>query len=67
MTQELERQFRRALDAVVEFAAVGGIDGDVIAHDLQSLASEVGRKWNAVLDRRNAKRIETGDYANPDP
>jgi hypothetical protein len=34
------------------------MEGGDIARDLRSLAYDVGKRWNAELDRRNAEWIE---------
>ena len=57
-TQEAEQAFRRELNAAIEKAWANGVDGDYIAHYMRSLTFDVGRRWNAEIDRRNAQRIE---------
>ena len=57
-SQEAERMLRQELQAAIANAQANGLDGDIIAHDLRSTASDVSKQWNAELDRRNAQYIE---------
>jgi hypothetical protein len=56
-TQEAERMFRGAIQAAVDNARANGVKGDIIAHDLRSIARDVSKQWNAEMDRRNAEHI----------
>jgi hypothetical protein len=56
--REVEKQFRQEVEKAIATALAGGLDGDRVANNLRAFASEVGRKWNVELDRRNAERIK---------
>ena len=52
-----QQTFRQELWALIESARAHGLEGGDIGYTLRSVAHDVGKQWNAELDRRNAERI----------